>query len=91
MKIKSWKTALAGLLAVLPQLLIIFFPDKITEAQANGLSMLFVASGLVAAKDSNVTGVGDGAMTKKEIDKIDEQITASLDVNRIKPDKKDGN
>jgi len=55
-KFKSWKTGLAGVLAILPQLLHYFMPTAVTMETANILSGLFVSLGLVAAKDSNVTG-----------------------------------
>ena len=53
---KSWKTGLAGILAILPQLLHFFWPNVITDVVANTISGLFVSLGLIAAKDSNVTG-----------------------------------
>jgi uncharacterized membrane protein len=54
--IKSWKTTLAGVLSIAPQLLHAFFPTVVTAEVANSLTSLFVALGLIAAKDGNVTG-----------------------------------
>jgi len=53
---KSWKTSLSGIAAILPQVLHAIFPNVVTSDVANGLSALFAAIGLIAAKDSNVTG-----------------------------------
>jgi hypothetical protein len=53
---KSWKTTLAGIAAILPQVLHAIFPNVVTIEVATGLSSLFAAIGLIAAKDSNVTG-----------------------------------
>jgi hypothetical protein len=64
---KSWKTALAGLLTLLPQVLHLLFPTKLTIDQATAISAFFAGGGLYAAKDANVTGVGDSAKTAKEI------------------------
>lgn len=51
---KNWKTALAGLIGVavqiLPQL------GVIDQQTANAISVIAASLGLVAAKDSNVTG-----------------------------------
>ena len=54
--IKSWKTTLAGVLSIAPQILHILYPTLVTEEVANSLTAVFVGFGLVAAKDSNVTG-----------------------------------
>jgi uncharacterized membrane protein len=54
--IKSWKTTLAGVLSIAPQLLHTFYPTVVTAEVANSLTGLFVALGLIAAKDGNVTG-----------------------------------
>lgn len=56
MKIANWKTGLAGILAVLPQLLHYFWPTIITSETAYAISGVLVSLGLIAAKDSNVTG-----------------------------------
>jgi len=55
-KFASWKTGLAGVLSILPQLLVLIFPNIITHDVANTISGLMVSLGLIAAKDSNVTG-----------------------------------
>lgn len=52
----SWKTTVAAVLAVLPQVLVLVFPKFITTEVATALSILFGAIGLGVAKDSNVTG-----------------------------------
>lgn len=61
---KSWKTGLSGLLAILTQLLHYFYPNIITEEVANTITGVLVSAGLIAAKDSDVTGgkrvQGDG-------------------------------
>jgi uncharacterized membrane protein len=53
---RSWKTTVAGLAAVLPQILHALYPTVVTIDVATGLSAFFAAIGLVAAKDGNVTG-----------------------------------
>ena len=53
---KNYKTTLAGILAVLPQILSVLFPKVITQDVANTISGLMVTLGLIAAKDNNVTG-----------------------------------
>lgn len=53
---KSWKTGLAGILAILPIILHAIFPNVITTEVATSLTGVFVGLGLIAAKDSNVTG-----------------------------------
>ena len=53
---KDWKTTLSGIAAILPQVLHAIYPTIVTSDVANGLSAFFAAIGLVAAKDSNVTG-----------------------------------
>ena len=52
----SWKTTLAGILTVLPQILHLAFPKLVSAEVAVALSTLFAAGGLGVAKDSNVTG-----------------------------------
>lgn len=54
--IKSWKTTLSGVLSIAPQILHIVYPNIVTEEVANSLTAVFVALGLIAAKDGNVTG-----------------------------------
>ena len=54
--IKSWKTTLAGILAVLPTLAHTLYPQYVTTDVATAITTIFVAIGLVAAKDGNVTG-----------------------------------
>ena len=52
----SWKTGLAGILAVLPAAAHILFPQYVTSDVATAITTILVAAGLIAAKDSNVTG-----------------------------------
>jgi hypothetical protein len=54
--IKSWRTTLAGILSIAPQILHIIYPAIVTEEVANSLTAVFVGLGLVAAKDGNATG-----------------------------------
>jgi len=53
---KSWKTGLAGILAIVPVVLHALFPEVVTMEVASAITSLFVGLGLIAAKDSNVTG-----------------------------------
>lgn len=53
---KSWKTTLAGAIAIFIQLGPVLFPKYITPQIANTISTTAGALGLLAAKDSNVTG-----------------------------------
>lgn len=53
---KNWKTSVAGILAVLPQVLHLLFPNFINDATANAISIVIAASGLVVSKDFNVSG-----------------------------------
>ena len=53
MKLGNWKTSVSGLLSVLPQVLHVLFPDKVTSEVANSLTGLFVALGLIAAQDGS--------------------------------------
>lgn len=53
---KSWKTGLAGILAIVPIILHALLPNVITSEVATTITSLFVGLGLIAAKDSNVTG-----------------------------------
>ena len=53
---KSWKTTASGIASILPQVLHAIYPTIVTAEVANGLSAFFVAVGLIAAKDGNVTG-----------------------------------
>ncbi|QTE37465.1 hypothetical protein J3L18_30945 [Mucilaginibacter gossypii] len=53
---KNWKTTLAAILAVLPQVLHLVFPNHVSENVATGVTTLFAAGGLAAAKDYNVSG-----------------------------------
>jgi hypothetical protein len=53
---KSWKTGLAGVLAIVPVILHALFPTVVTSEVAGTITSLFVGLGLIAAKDSNVTG-----------------------------------
>jgi hypothetical protein len=53
MNLGNWKTTVSGLLSVLPQVLHVIFPDKVTADVANSLTGLFVALGLVAAQDGS--------------------------------------
>lgn len=66
---KSWKTSLSGILTVLPAALHLIFPAVITSEVSVALTSLFAGLGLAAAKDTNVTGVGKGATTLKELEK----------------------
>ncbi len=53
---KSWKTGLAGILAIVPVVLHALFPLVVTGEIAATITSLLVSFGLIAAKDSNVTG-----------------------------------
>ncbi len=53
---RSWKTTLAGVLAILPTILHAIFPTVVTMEVAATITSLFVGLGLVAAKDGNVSG-----------------------------------
>lgn len=53
---RSWKTGLAGILAVVPTILHALFPQVITTEVAVSITSVLVSLGLIAAKDSNVTG-----------------------------------
>jgi hypothetical protein len=55
MKLGNWKTTVAGLLSVAPQLLHTFYPTVVTPDVANSLTGLFVALGLIAAQDGKNT------------------------------------
>ncbi len=54
---KNWKTTLAGALTVAIVAAKIFWPNIITAEVAAEATTLMVSLGLIAAKDSNVTGV----------------------------------
>ena len=62
----SWKTTLAGVLAILPTILHLIFPKLVTVEVAASLTALFLSLGLIAAKDGNVTGgdVSNGQQIK---------------------------
>lgn len=53
---KNWKTTLSGIVILLLQVGPTLFPQYITPSVANVISGVAVALGLLAAKDSNVTG-----------------------------------
>lgn len=53
---KSWKTTLAGVLAIIPVVLHAAFPNVVTTEVAASLITVFISLGLISAKDSNVTG-----------------------------------
>lgn len=52
----SWRTTISGVLAIVPQLLHMLFPKYVTVELATGLTTLFIAVGLIQAKDAGVTG-----------------------------------
>ena len=52
----SWKTTLAGVLAILPTILHLIFPKLVTVEVAASLTTLFLSLGLIAAEDGKVTG-----------------------------------
>ena len=64
---KNWKTTLSGALnfictggaVLLPKYSVIFL----------AMAGLFTSTGLIAAKDKNVTGIGDCAQTQSDINK----------------------
>ena len=56
MVIKSWKTTLAGFLVILLGAAKLLFPKVITNDVAGAILTLLTAAGLIAAKDSAVTG-----------------------------------
>ena len=53
---KSWKTGLAGILALVPIILHVLFPTVVTSEVAASITGVLISLGLIAAKDSNVTG-----------------------------------
>ena len=53
---KSWKTGLAGILALIPTILHAVFPQVVTTEVAVSITSVLISLGLIAAKDSNVTG-----------------------------------
>lgn len=53
---KNWKTSLSGLLAIVPVILHALFPEVVTTEVAASITTVFVALGLMASKDHNVTG-----------------------------------
>ncbi len=63
-KLKSWKTTITGIVLCIFSL-ILFSQDRPLEA---GI-VLTAGVGLLAAKDSTVTGVGSSAVTESEIKK----------------------
>lgn len=52
----NWKTTLAGLIALVIQVGPVLWPTVITPATANTITAVAVSLGIIAAKDSNVTG-----------------------------------
>lgn len=53
---KSWKTGLAGILAIVPVVLHAVWPEIVTADVAGSITAVLISFGLIAAKDSNVTG-----------------------------------
>ena len=53
---KNWKTTFAGVFAIVPVILHALFPTVVTVEVAASITSVFISLGLIAAKDSNVTG-----------------------------------
>ncbi len=53
---KSWKTGLAGILVTGISVAHFIWPTVVTTEVAAAINTLLIAAGLIAAKDSNVTG-----------------------------------
>jgi len=56
MKVKNWKTTVAGILAAMLVGLHAWKPEVFTTELTSAISTILVSLGLLAAKDSNVTG-----------------------------------
>ena len=56
-KNKSFKTTLLGILGILPVIAHYIFPQVITSEVALTITGLLSSTGLIAAKDANVTGL----------------------------------
>jgi hypothetical protein len=71
MRLTSWKTTSAGVLMIVGGITAIIFQIKnITqELVISSVTSILGGLGLLFAKDSNVTGVGQGAVTLKELEK----------------------
>ena len=54
---KNWKTTFAGVFAIIPIVLHALFPNVVTTEVATSITSVFIALGLMAAKDHNKTGV----------------------------------
>ena len=65
---KNWKTTLSGVLNFVTTAGAILLPKYATVFLA--LSGLFTTTGLMSAKDNNVTGIGYSAQTQTDINAV---------------------
>lgn len=69
MNLRNWKTTSTGLLSILGGILILVRGDGSTETIMGGATAIMGGIGLLFAKDSTTTGVGENSKTLHEINK----------------------
>ena len=65
---KNWKTTLSGLLNLVCTAGVVILPQYSTIFLA--LTGIFTATGLMSAKDNNVTGIGISAQTQTDVNNV---------------------
>lgn len=85
---KSWKTSVAGILVVVPIVIHLLWPAKLSFENAMTISVLFGGGGLAAAKDGNVTHTPEGdaktvKQLKEEVAEEEDDFASDTDINRF--------